>query len=162
MYKNQKLQVKWNNHYSQQFEVTNGVRQGGVLLPLLFSVYVDELLDKLKQNNTGCHIGHHFMGALGYADGLILQCTSVSGINKMIKICEDYAQEHNILFNGAKSKYLVFGDYKYIPILKVNNEIVTRCNSAMHLAHLLQAENTLDSILSFNKECCITIMEHSF
>ena len=25
MYKNQKLQVKWNNHYSQQFEGTNGV-----------------------------------------------------------------------------------------------------------------------------------------
>ena len=147
MYKNQKLQVKWNNHYSQQFEVTNGVRQGGVLSPLLFSVYVDELLDKLKQNNTGCHIGHHFMGALGYADDLILLCPSVSGINKMIKICEDYAQEHNILFNGAKSKYLVFGDYKYIPILKVNNEIVTRCNSAMHLGHLLQAENTHDALV---------------
>ena len=66
---------------------------------------------------------------------------------KWLKICEDYAQELNILFNGAKSKYLVFGDYKYIPILKVNNEIVTRCNSAMHLGHLLQAENTHDALV---------------
>ena len=147
MYISQKLQVKWNNHYSQKFDVTNGVRQGGVLSPLLFSVYVDELLDKLKQSNTGCHIGHHYVGALGYADDLILLCPSVSGMNKMIRICEDYAQEHNILFNGTKSKYLVFGKYKYNPILKVNNERVTRCNSAMHLGHVLQTENTHDALV---------------
>ena len=49
MYTKQKLQVKWNNHLTQKFDVTNGVRQGGVLSPLLFSVYVDELLEKLKK-----------------------------------------------------------------------------------------------------------------
>ena len=42
MYTKQKLQVKWNNHMSNSFDVTNGVRQGGVLSPLLFSVYLDE------------------------------------------------------------------------------------------------------------------------
>ena len=45
MYTKQKIQVKWNNHISHRFDVTNGVRQGGVLSPLLFSVYVDELLE---------------------------------------------------------------------------------------------------------------------
>lgn len=147
MYTNQKLQVKWNNQISQKFNVTNGVRQGGVLSPLLFSIYVDELLDKLKQSDTGCHIGQYYVGALGYADDLILLCPSVSGMNKMIKICEDYAREHQILFNGAKSKYLIFGNYKYNPILKVNNESVPRSNSAMHLGHLLRTENTQDALV---------------
>ena len=53
MYIQQKLQVKWNNHISYKFNVTNGVRQGGVLSPYLFSVYMDELLVTLKNNGVG-------------------------------------------------------------------------------------------------------------
>ena len=49
MYTRQKLQVKRDNHISHQFDVTNGVRQGGVLSPLLFSVFVEELLEKFKK-----------------------------------------------------------------------------------------------------------------
>ena len=82
MYLKQKLQVKWNDFKSAKFNVTNGVRQGGVLSPLLFSVYMDELLEKLKENGTGCHIGDHFVGALGYADDLILLCPSFTGMQK--------------------------------------------------------------------------------
>ena len=137
MYTKQKLQVKWNDCISAKFEVTNGVRQGSVLSPLLFSVYIDELLEKLKASKIGCHIGHHYVGALGYADDIILLCPSLAGLKKMVKICEDYAKEHSILFNGSKSKYLVFGDYEYNPTLIVNNEIVSKCESALHLGHLL-------------------------
>ena len=42
MYLNQKLKVKWNNFLSPKYVVTNGVHQGGVLSPLLCSIYVDE------------------------------------------------------------------------------------------------------------------------
>ena len=156
MYTKQKLQVKWDNHISHRFDVTNGVRQGGVLSPLLFSVFVDELLEKLKNKGIGCYIDHLFTGALGYADDIILICPSVSALNEMIKICEEYADDHNILFNGKKSKYLVFGNYEYSPTIKVNNEQVPKCDSAIHLGHMLNTKytkNTLieESIKSFNK-----------
>ena len=49
MYLNKKNQVKWNDKLSQPFNVTNGVRQGGIISPLFFSVYIDELLNKLKK-----------------------------------------------------------------------------------------------------------------
>ena len=142
MYTDQKLQVKWNNTKSHTFNVTNGVRQGGVMSPFLFSVYMDELLVTLKSNGVGCHMDHYFVGAFGYADDIILLCPSLEGMREMVKICEEYATLHSILFNGKKSKYLVFGNYKYNVSLTVNNEKVPRSVSAIHLGHLLHTKDT--------------------
>ena len=56
-YLDQKLCVKWNDTSSEMFGVTNGVRQGGILSPLLFGVFIDELLCKLQNSGFGCRIG---------------------------------------------------------------------------------------------------------
>ena len=71
MHTNQKLQVRWNYVMSNRFNVQNGVHQGGVMSPLLFGVYMDGLLDKIKHLGIGCYIGQHFCGA---ADDIILLC----------------------------------------------------------------------------------------
>ena len=42
-YRQRTMQVKWGTNSSSPFTVTNGVRQGGVLCPYLFAVYLDEL-----------------------------------------------------------------------------------------------------------------------
>ena len=156
MYTHQKLQVKWNKTKSHKFNVTNGVRQGGVLSPFLFSVYMDELLVTLKNKGVGCHMDNYFVGAFGYADDIILLCPSLQGMREMIKVCEEYAATHSILFNGKKSKYLVFGNYRYNVSLTVNNENVPRSESALHLGHLLHTKDTNnelteEAIKGFNK-----------
>ena len=46
--------VRWGRASSTPFTVSNGVRQGGVLSPVLFSIYLDELLMKLESLGVGC------------------------------------------------------------------------------------------------------------
>ena len=81
-YLEQKLCVKWNDTSSETFGVTNGVRQGGILSPLLFGVFIDNLLNKLQNSGFGCRMGHLYVGALGFADDLILLCPTEYGIKK--------------------------------------------------------------------------------
>ena len=47
--------VRWLGKSSDHFEVSNGVRQGGVLSPILFTIYLDGLLDSLHTSGRGCY-----------------------------------------------------------------------------------------------------------
>ena len=49
-----------------------GVKQGRVLPPILFSVYIDELLKRLKESEYGCYIGNTYFGALLNADDVTI------------------------------------------------------------------------------------------
>ena len=83
MYTNQSLQVKWGTKVSHKFGVQNGVKQGGVLSPILFAVYMDGLFKRLQECGYGCRIGRHYVGGMGYADDLeLLAPTQTEGATK--------------------------------------------------------------------------------
>ena len=48
MYVNQCLQVRWSLLVPDRFSIANGVKQGGVLSPILFSIYMDKLIFLLE------------------------------------------------------------------------------------------------------------------
>ena len=108
MYINQKIQVKWNNVLSKQYSISNGVKQGGCLSPILFSIYLNDLIDVLRSSNIGCRYGNHYMGVYCYADDIGLLSPTLSGLKEMLKLCEDYALKHKIIFNASKSQLLYF------------------------------------------------------
>ena len=71
-YTSQTMYVRWNNVISSGFGVSNGVRQGGILSPYLFCVYMDDLSIKLNDIKVGCTIGTTLINHLMYADDLVL------------------------------------------------------------------------------------------
>ena len=58
--------------YVDYFYVSNGVRQGGILSPKLYSVYmyVDDLSDYLVQSQIECHVDHVCVNHVMYADDI--------------------------------------------------------------------------------------------
>ena len=68
MYTYQIARVKWLDYLTPTFNVSNGVKQGRAISPILFGAYMNELLMRLKASGAGCYLGHIFMGALAYAD----------------------------------------------------------------------------------------------
>ena len=123
MYTNQSCYVTWANHQSNSFSVSNGVKQGGVISPLLFSLYVDNLFLELKNLALGCHVGLMYAGAFGYADDIALIAPSIYSLEKMIMICKTYADKFKITFNPAKSKLLCFNTLScYIAPIYLNGQ----------------------------------------
>ena len=57
---------------------------------MLFRLYIDPLLQKLKQSGVGSHINGNFMGVVSYAEDITLICPSIWGINEMLKICNTF------------------------------------------------------------------------
>ena len=94
VYEEQQGWVKLGRKKSSSFRITNGTRQDYVLSPVLFSVYLDDLLAELRRLQLGCHIGGWWYGSLGNADDLILLAPNREVLQNMLVVCERYGVEH--------------------------------------------------------------------
>ena len=72
--------VRWGNQFSQFFTVSNGVRQGGIMSPVLFNIYMDELSCNLNQSYIGCSMNGMIINHLMYADDTCIITPSHSAI----------------------------------------------------------------------------------
>ena len=71
--------VRWGNTYSTSFCVTNGVKQGGIISPMLYNLYMDDLTLMLNCSGIGRYIETSFINHLCYADNLcLISCFSVA------------------------------------------------------------------------------------
>ena len=111
-YRGLQCRVKWNNHLGDWFSVTAGVRQGGILSPDFYNLYVDDLIHLLRKSGIGCHIAHIFAAAIFYADDMCILSPSLKGLQTLLNICSSYCIEWDIGLNAKKSKNMHFGKQK--------------------------------------------------
>ena len=80
VYKSEKV-FRWGATTSTQFTVANEVKQGGIISPILFNDYMDDL--SIALNNSaivGGELGAVFLNHLCYTDDLCLIRLSSNGM----------------------------------------------------------------------------------
>ena len=107
-YTHQKMCIRWGYAISPSFTVSNGVKQGGIISPILFNVYMDGLSVLLNSSNIERQIGHTFLIHLCYADDLCLISLSSADMQKLLNLCSKYAVDHSLTYNAKKSFSLYF------------------------------------------------------
>ena len=139
-YQSQQDWIRWKAALSEPFSVTREVRQGGVLSPILFSLYIDDLLMELAESGVGCHWDGLFVGALAYADDLTLLAPSPSVLRTLLHICECFGVANYLKFNPDKTRCIRFSrlhnnsscHFVFCGTLKC-------CRSVTYLGHTLTA-----------------------
>jgi len=87
--------VKWFNVYSPSFKISFGVRQGSVLSPFLFAVYLDDLVDR-RIDGRFCYI-------VLYADDILLISSTVRELQILLNTCERELKWLDMAINVNKS-----------------------------------------------------------
>jgi exonuclease III len=148
--------VKWGDFISAPFVVQAGVRQGGVLSPCFFSIYIDEVIIKLRNSGLGCSVRGIYAGCICYADDILLLSTSLYHLQLMINKCVEAILCIDMCLNVKKTFAIRIGS-RY----RAKCESLTVHNSPIDYVDKLKYLGI--SILSGRKfACCIDHVKISF
>jgi hypothetical protein len=143
-YNSQVNRVRWAGEDSVEYKLQCGVRQGGLSSPILFNLYVNELIEGLSSAHVGCHVGEACFNNISYADDMALLGPSINSIKKLVELCEDYAQRHGLKYNAAKSEVLIFRARKYnvstMPRIMLGGVPLNVVNKFKYLGHMLNVD----------------------
>lgn len=97
-----------NGHSTERFKINCGVLQGSLLSPLLYSVFIDDIVDDINQLKLkdAMSLGGRPYRILLYADDIVLMANSRLALQRMLDTCERHAALNRYRFNVPKCAVL--------------------------------------------------------
>ena len=112
MYSHTKCSIKFGNKRTDYFTYGRGARQGCVLSPLLFNLYLNEIPNLLKECNSANDPiilpNGSPLSCLFYADDVVLFSSSATGLQTSLNIFQQYRKNWKLSINLKKTKIMIF------------------------------------------------------
>ena len=109
-YHDMKEYVCIDGKHSRIYTLHQGTRQGGVLSPWLFLVFVNDLITELKNTNAGVTISKVNVGSPMFADDLTLLARVKWGLDSMLQVLNAFGKRWRLMFSTKKTVVLTFGE----------------------------------------------------
>lgn len=107
IYRDVKCRVNINNQLTDWFDVDNGVKQGCLLSPTLFALFIDDLVSELNKH-VGLVCGSRLLSALLYADDIVLLAPSPKDLQRQIDVVTAWCLKWGIKINVTKTNVIHF------------------------------------------------------
>ncbi len=101
-YRDSHHHVRVNGHLSDSFTTDIGVRQGAVLSPLLFSLFLAGVVREWRRAGLGVRIGKRRVAGLLFADDIVLVASSMAELQRGLAMMDDHARRWRYQFNQSK------------------------------------------------------------
>ena len=109
IYCNDKACIKINNmEITDTFEINQGVKQGCILSPLLFNIYMADLSKILDQVLHERYPDAEYPSCILWADDIIMMSEDEVVFQNMLKALEVYCTENELTLNTEKTKCMIF------------------------------------------------------
>ena len=90
------------------FKCFKGVKQGCMLSPTLFNIFLSDLPKILNKDKDAPELNGRSISCLLYADDLVIVSKSQKGLQNNLNLLRDYSQENSLYINESKTKVMVF------------------------------------------------------
>ena len=98
-----------NGALSSRVETPNGLRQGCILAPILFSIFISDVLAPLKAVRAfPPKLGGAEVPAIFYADDTILLDQTQIGLQRQLDAFAGYCKKNDLIINTQKTQVMVF------------------------------------------------------
>lgn len=108
LYNDVKCAVKVNEHLTPFINVHQGVKQGCKISPTLFSLYINDLANEIKQLNLGVEVNDLQLSLLLYADDIALVAPNVESLQIMMSAMNKWCNKWRLSINKDKTKVVHF------------------------------------------------------
>ena len=125
IYSNVRCSVKVNGVLSNSFNVSSGLKQGCLLSPMLFNLYLNVLAVKLKSLGCGIDIDGEVVPIILYADDIVLLAENEQDLQQLLNVLNEWCKEWDMVTNLEKSNVVHF-----------RNSSVPRTNCEFHIGNL--------------------------
>ena len=107
LYMNQEAVVRVNVDLSEPSEIGRGVRQGCLLSPLLFSLYVEMMMEEaMEEVDEGVIVGGYRLRDVRFADDQEIVASTERGLQKIMDKLNDTAKSYDMMINVNKVKVM--------------------------------------------------------
>ena len=110
LYKNTMADFTLGNIKVKGVKSTRGLRQGCTMSPLLFSIFLEELNQRIKKTGLGIKINEDILSLLLFADDAIIVAENLEDLQKMLQEVDRYSKELQINFGANKCKIMILNN----------------------------------------------------
>ena len=108
MYSNVKSTVRLDNSFTDCFNVSNGLKQGCLISPLLFNLYINDLVTEINLLGKGINVDGRNISMLLYADDIVLMANTARDLQSMLDALNTWCTRWGLNVNPNKTKVVQF------------------------------------------------------
>jgi hypothetical protein len=140
MYDNTYMRVRVNNRLTEPFKYERGVRQGCPTSPLLFNIYINDILDNISP--LAVEGLEHGLRGLMFADDTIILAESHSDLSDKLSLVNNWMGDNAMEVNPSKCGIMEIHPSLPIEPVLFNGEEIPKVNTYVYLG--IEFNNMLD------------------